>query len=129
MKTQISILVIGCVLVGGVVGYIYGYKTKERAADIELTEMTNLAFSAQNYSVIQSYLMLGERLKSPTPKNIDEMREILIGQFELSIANAESDPEKADMTTHADIQKAKGLLAVLKKQAQQVGAPNPLPAE
>jgi hypothetical protein len=33
------------------------------------------------------------------------------------------------MTTHADIQKAKGLLAVLKKQAQQVGAPNPLPAE
>ena len=105
MKTQISILLIGCVLAGGVVGYISGYKTKERAADIELIEMTNLAFSVQNWSKIQSYLMLGERLASPNPENINEMRQILIGQFELSIDDAESDPEKTDMTTHTDLQK------------------------
>ena len=107
MKTQTCALVIGCILTGGVIGYISGYKAKEQASDLVLTEMTNLVFSVQNYNAIQSNLMIGERLKSPTQKNINEMREILIGQLALSIEDAESDPERVDMTSQSDLQKAK----------------------
>ena len=86
--------------------------------------MTNLVFSVQNYNAIQSNLMIGERLKSPTQKNINEMREILIGQLALSIEDAESDPERADMTSQSDLQKAKGLQIKLKQLAEQVVAPD-----